>query len=162
MNVAHSLKQDILIYLSKNTFEKSEFKYIYEGFTQNLPEFKSKKYYQKIYHLIREFEELNLLEIDKSGCTYKYSTNADQKTFLSLLEQSYDKNALQKQLLVDYHQKNSELHKIKAELEIFNKYLLLYPKIQEKIASFMNERDYKLLKLESELLAIDIILENIS
>ena len=66
------------------------------------------------------------------------------------------------QLLVDYHQKNSELHKIKAELEIVNKYLLLYPKIQEKIASFMNERDYKLLKLESELLAIDIILENIS
>ena len=162
MKVTPSLKQNILIYLSRNAFEKSEFKYIYEGFIQIFPEFKSKKHYQKIYQMIRELGELQLLKIDKSGCTYKYSTNADRKKFLGLLELSYDKSALQKQLLVDYHQKNSELHKIKAELEIFNKYLLLYPKIQEKIASFMKERDHKLLTLESELLAIDIIFENIS
>ncbi len=47
-------------------------------------------------------------------------------------------------------------------LSCTEKYLLLYPKIQEKIASFMKERDHKLLTLESELLAIDIIFENIS
>lgn len=162
MNATHSLKQDILIYLSKNTFEKSEFKCIYDGFIQNFPEFKSKKFYQKIYHLIRELGELHLLKIDKSGCNYKYSTNADRKIFLSLLDQSYDKNALQKRLLSDYHQTNLELYKTKAELEIFKKYLSLYPKIHERIASFMTQRNHKLLKLESELLAIDIILESIS
>ncbi|MFN4052641.1 MAG: hypothetical protein ACK4HS_11745 [Acinetobacter junii] len=161
MNVTHTLKQEIVKYLSKNTFKNSEFKHIYAGFVLNFPEFKSRKYYQKIYIIIRELGETHFINIDRSGCNFKYSTNSNQVEFLGNLDIIYDKDAVQKKLLVDYHQANSKVHKIKAELEIFDKYVALYPNIENKISSFTSERSKNLLKLESELSAIDIILNNI-
>lgn len=161
MNLSHRLKQDILNFLSDCAFEKSEFKEIYHGFIQQYSEYRSKKYYPKIYQTIRELEELKIFFIDRSGCTYKYSMIRNNQISLNLIDDIYDKDSLQKQLLSDYHKVNSEVHKVQAELEIFNKYVSLYPKIEEKISSFTTERNQNLLRLESKLSAIDIILENI-
>lgn len=161
MNITFRLKQNLLKYLSENTFENSEFKYIYGGFIQFFPEFKLKKYYQKIYIIIRELGESDLIIIDRSGCTFKYSTNRNRRNFIDHLEIIYDKDSVQKKLLFDYHQANSKVHKIKAELEIFHKYVALYPNIKNKISTFTSERNKNLLRLESELSAIDIILNNI-
>jgi hypothetical protein len=161
MNESLKLKQNILSFLSDHTFEKSQFKQIYHSFIQFFPEFRSKKYYQKIYQIIRELEQYRVFEVDRSSCTYKYSTIGNRQILLNLIHNTEDKDSLQKQLLSDYHRANSKLHKIKAELEIFNKYMSLYPKIKEKISIFTTERNQLLLMLESELSAIDIILENI-
>lgn len=161
MNVTYRLKQDILKYLSENTFEGSEFRYIYGGFIQCFPEFKSKKYYQKIYLIIRELCDSSLIVVDRSGCTFKYSTNKVQRNFLEHLDIIHSKDSVQKKLLSDYHQTNSKVHKIKAELETFHKYVALYPNIKNKVSTFTSERNKKLLRLESELIAIDIILNNI-
>lgn len=161
MNVTHTLKQEIVKYLCENTFKNSEFKHIYAGFVLSFPEFKSKKYYQKIYIIIRELSETRFISIDRTGCNFKYSTNSNQMEFLGNLDIIYDKDSVQKKLLVDYHQANSKVHKLRAELEIFDKYVALYPNIENKISSFTSERSENLLKLESELSAIDIILNNI-
>lgn len=161
MNVTNNLKQDIVKYLSNNAFKNSEFKHIYAGFVQNFPEFKSRKHYQKIYIIVRELGETRFIHIERSGCNFKYSTNSNQMDFLGNLDIIYDKDSVKKKLLVDYHQANSKVHKIKAELEIFDKYVALYPNIQNKISSFTSERCKNLLKLESEMSAIDIILNNI-
>ena len=161
MNVTHTLKQEIIKYLCENTFKNREFKHIYAGFVLNFPEFKSKKYYQKIYIIIRELGETPFISIDRSGCNFKYSTNSNQMDFLGNLDIIYNKDSVQKKLLVDYHQANSKVHKLKAELETFDKYVALYPNIENRISSFTSERSKKLLKLESELSAIDIILNNI-
>lgn len=161
MNPTLRLKQDILSFLSDQTFNKSEFKQIYQGFTQQYSEYGSKRYYQKIYQTIRELENVKCLVVDRSGCTYRYSTIANPRILLEMLGNNYDKDSVQRQLLSDYHKANSMVHKIKAELEIFNKYVSLYPKIEGKISSFTTERNQNLLRLESELSAIDIILENI-
>lgn len=161
MNITHRLKQEILKYLSENNFEKCEFKHIHKGFIQCFPEFQSKKYYPKIYIIIRNLAESNFIFIDRTGCTFKYSTNRNQRNILDHLDIIYDKDSLKKKLLFDYHQTNSKLHKIKVELETFDKYLVLYPNIKSKISTFTSERSNNLLKLESELSAIDIILNNI-
>lgn len=161
MNLTHTLKQDIVKYLSENTFENSEFKHIYTGFVINFPKFKSRKYYQKIYIIVRALGDAHLIKIDRTGCNFKYSTNSDHGNLLSHFDIIYDKDSVQRKLLVDYHQANSKAHKIKAELEIFHKYVTLYPNIENKISSFTSERCKNLLKLESELSAIDIILNNI-
>ncbi|VXA86985.1 conserved hypothetical protein [Acinetobacter sp. 8I-beige] len=161
MHDTHTLKQKIIKYLCENTFKNSEFKHIYAGFVLNFPEFKSKKFYQKIYIIIRELGETPFMSIDRSGCNFKYSTNSNQMDFLGNLDNIFDKDAVQKKLLVDYHQANSKVHKLKAELETFDKYVALYPDIENRISSFTSERSKKLLKLESELSAIDIILNNI-
>lgn len=160
MNITLRLKQEILKYLAENNFEKCEFKHIHKGFIQCFPEFKSKKFYPKIYIIIRELADSNLMCIDRTGCTFKYSTR-NQRNILNQLEISYDKDAMKKKLLFDYHQTNSKVHKIKVELETFDKYLVLYPNIKGKISAFTSERSNNLLKLESELSAIDIILNNI-
>jgi len=161
MNIIYRLKQDLLKYLSENVFDNSEFKQIHTGFIQCFPEFKSRKYYQKIYLIIRELGESHLIIIDRSGCNFKYSTNTKQSNFLDHIDINYDKESVQKKLLLDYHQANSKVHKIKAELEIFHKYVALYPNIKSKISTFTSERTKNLLRLESELSAIDIILNNI-
>lgn len=161
MNPTLRLKQDILKFLSNQNFDKSEFKQIYQSFTLQYSEYESKKYYQKIYQIIRELGNLKCLIVDQSGCTYRYSTIVNSQIILEMLGSNYDKDSVQRRLLSDYHKANSKLHKIKAELEIFNKYVSLYPKIEGKISTFTNERTRNLLKLESELSAIDIILENI-
>jgi len=161
MNITFRLKQDLLKYLSENTFQNSEFKDIYGGFIHCFPEFKSKKYYQKIYLIVRELGESHIMIIDRSGCTFKYSTNRDRKNFIAHSDIIYDKDSVQKKLLFDYHQANCKVHKIKAELETFHKYVALYPNIKNKVLTFTSDRDKKLLRLESELTAIDIILNNI-
>ena len=161
MNASIKLKKDILRFLSDSSFKESEFKQIYHSFIKNFPEFSSRKNYQKIYQIIRELEHCQVVEVDRSSCNYKYSMIGDRQILLNLIESIEDNITLQTHLLHDYDRANSKLHKIKAELEIFNKYMSHYPKIKEKISIFTTERNQRLLLLESELSAIDIILENI-
>ena len=147
MNVTQNLKQEIIKYLSKNIFKNSEFKHLYGGFVLNFPEFKSKKYYQKIYIIIRELGETRFLSIDRSGCNFKYSTNSNQLDFLGNLDIIYDKDSVQKKLLIDYHQANSKVHKLKAELEI----RLLHDKIDHMVVH-QNKRLLEIQEIQTDYL----------
>lgn len=159
MNSSHRLKQDVLKFLSNQEFNKCEFKDIRNGFVQVHPEFSAKKYYAKIYQIIRELEKNNLFIIDKNGYTYKYSSIENQNLYLDIIGSSVDEEVVKQQLLSDFQRLNSRVHRINAEIEIFDKYINLYPKIKDRIFKLTMERKQVQLKLQSELSAIEIIMK---
>ena len=161
MNTSNRLKQNFFKFLSNQEFNKCEFKDIRNSFIHDYPEFSSKKYYAKIYQILRELEKNSLFLIDKNGCTYKYSSIENQKKHLEMVYGFDEENALKQQLLMDFHKVNCRVHRINAEIEAFDKYINLYPKIQVKISSLKSERKQVLFKLQSELSAIGIIMKYI-
>lgn len=161
MNSSYRLKQDVLRFLSNQEFKKCEFKDIRNGFVQVYPEFSAKKYYAKIYQIIRELEKNNLFIIDRNRCIYKYSSIENQNLYLEIVGSSIEEETVKQQLLLDFHRVNSRVHRIDAEIEVFDKYINLYPKIKDRISKLMAERKQVKLKLQSELSAIEIIMNNI-
>lgn len=161
MNYSSRLKQDVLRFLSNREFYNCEFKDIRNGFVEIHPEFSAKRYYAKIYQIIRELEKENLFKIDRNSYIYKYSSVENQKFYTALAHGLDENNALKQQLIMDFHKVNSRIHQIKAEIEVFDKYINLYPKIKHKISNLKNERQQILLKLQSEVSVIDNIMKYI-
>ena len=75
MNINHQLKFSFLDFLSNQTFFNSEFKKIRAEFIKYSPEYEPKRFYSKIYIIFRELVSQNLILMDTSNCTYKYSSN---------------------------------------------------------------------------------------
>jgi hypothetical protein len=147
--------------LSGQIFENCEFKEIHKAFILNYPEFKMKKYYGKIYQEVRELENYKLFIIDRTTNTYKYTSVVNTTKFEKLIDSLEEFEIVKNQLVSDYHQAQTEVHQIKSELNVFNKYIKLYPNIKSKISILAGERKSDLIRLESELSALDLIIQNI-
>ena len=158
MSFSQEVQPILLKFLSSQDFDKAEFKDIYYAFINNHPQFKPKKYYSKIYKTVRDLEYLNAIRIDKSFCTFKYSTINDKNLYLDLTQNSFF--SVKKQLFIEYNRIGLEIHKMKCESEIFDKYILLYPSIKEKLSNFLVERQEHLLRLEFESSTLNIIMNN--
>ena len=74
MNINHQLKFIFLDFLSNQTFFNSEFKNIRAEFIKYSPEYEPIRFYSKIYIIFRELVSQNLILMDTSNCTYKYSS----------------------------------------------------------------------------------------
>lgn len=80
-----SLKTVLFDFLSNRTFSGYEFKDLRTLFISQHPAFSAKKYYAKIYQIIRELASIKLILIDSRSCTYKYSSNYERKDILDLI-----------------------------------------------------------------------------
>ena len=69
MYVNQSLKSCLVKFLATTAFKAKEFKDIRKMFIEAYPEFKAKKFYQKIYQTVRELQEYGFISVDNSTCT---------------------------------------------------------------------------------------------
>jgi len=73
MCINQSLKGYLFKFLATIAFKAKEFNDIRKMFIEAYPEFKAKKFYQKIYQIVRELQESGFIAVDTSTCTYKYT-----------------------------------------------------------------------------------------
>lgn len=157
------LRLQLLTFLSDHSFERSEFKIIHSTFVMLYPEFKSKKkYYAKIYQAVRELEAEMLFVIDRTTCTYKYTSISNREKFSQLINNLIGTDSVKNQLLMDYQNVKSEAQKIKSELAAFYKYIKQYPILKNKLTKPALDRRNNLIRLESELTVLNIIIQQIS
>ena len=117
-------------FVSNTAFSNFEFKDLLHAFTTINPKYKSGKFYQKIYRIVRKLGEEKLIFIDKTTCNYRYSSlmkKQNQCTKSRLCKRPYYKTTLDSNLLVQNKLKSSivdsveklrsDLMKIEADLQ---------------------------------------------
>ena len=85
MQDTHQLKNCLFGFLSNMSFTSYEFKDLRQSFIQNHPEFSAKKYYSKIYLIIRELGESGMILVDRKNCTYRYTSNYSKEEILNFV-----------------------------------------------------------------------------
>lgn len=151
MSINQNPKYHLIVFLSKIQFSSYEFKDIRNHFVESYPEFSSKKYYSKIYQVIRELVAYGLIDMDDRTCTYKYSSNYNYDELLHIIPVSNIEKDLKKQLIEDFIDINEKVLKLTSEISAYNKYINLYPIIKDKIINCLEIRQRDLLEFETEL-----------
>ena len=155
MFVNQTLKSCLVKFLSTKAFKAKEFKDIRKMFIEAYPEFKGKKFYQKIYQTIRELQECGFIAVDNSTCTYKYTSVYRSSDLLNYLANKNTSLSIQEQLYQDYNRLEAELDKVELEIEILDKYMCLYPIIIDKISRCLLDAQMYLKSLRSEISVLD-------
>ena len=158
MQDTHQLKNCLFGFLSNMSFTSYEFKDLRLSFIHCYPEFSSKKYYSKIYLIIRELTNFGMILVDRKGCTYKYTSNYSKAEILSFI--SFDTSASIRQILLLEH--NNVLDNIELldnEINAYYSYSEKFPIILDAINILINKKKKELIILRAELNALKNILE---
>lgn len=158
MNINHQLKFSFLDFLSNQTFFNSEFKNIRAEFIKYSPEYEPKRFYSKIYIIFRELVSQNLIFMDTSNCTYKYSSNYSKKDICDLISQLKSLE-VENCLSMEYTRVNENISDLFQELSIYKKYLIKFPKCSELINRFIDQKESEIHLLSYELKALRNLLE---
>lgn len=158
MNINHQLKFIFLDFLSNQTFFNSEFKKIRAEFIKYSPEYEPKRFYSKIYIIFRELVSQNLILMDTSNCTYKYSSNYSKKDICDLITQLKSLE-VENCLSMEYIRVNENISDLFQELSIYKKYLIKFPKCSELINRFIDQKESEIHLLSYELKALRNLLE---
>ena len=162
MYVNQSLKSCLVKFLATTSFKAKEFKDIRKMFIDVYPEFKAKKFYQKIYQTVRELQECGFISVDNSTCTYKYTSVYRSSDLLDYLANETSSSSLHEQLYQDYTRLEEEVDKVKLEIEILAKYMRLYPIIVDKISCCVLDTQMYLKRLQSEIIVLNKLIDCIS
>lgn len=158
MSINHQLKNCLFNFLSNKTFTSYEFKDLRVTFINCYPEFSSKRYYAKIYQLIRELASAGLILIDSRNCTYKYSSNysKDELSELILPDQI---SQIQNSLNIEQNRVIKSMEIVNTELSIYQLYLAKFPALTEVIIGFINKKEKEMNFLQCELNALKTLIE---
>lgn len=156
------LKQDFINFLETVRFQENEFKDIRSMFIEAHPQFESKKFYAKIHNIVRELHEAGLIYVDKSTCTYKYTSRYSRGDLINYLMNESDSYSTQKQLPQNQVQLEEEVAKVNLKLEILLKYIRLYPLIVDKISHLATDTQSDLKNLHSEIRGLNDLVERLS
>ncbi|WP_228278651.1 hypothetical protein [Acinetobacter indicus] len=148
--------------MATTSFKAKEFKDIRKMFIEAYPEFKAKKYYQKIYQTFRELQECGFISVDNSTCTYKYTSVYRSSDLLDYLLNETTSSSIQEQLYQDYTRLEEEVEKVKLEIDILAKYMRLYPIIVDKISRCVLDAKMYLKSLQSEITVLNKLIACIS
>ena len=156
MSINHQLKNSLFDFLSDIAFSGYEFKDLRNLFITSYPEFSSKKYYAKIYQIIRELSSIGLILIDNRTCTYKYSSNYSR---MDLLDMSKSNRNIKIHLSFESDRVDTEISKINNELFIYQCYLQRFPSLSEIIHNLTNKKESEIALLKCERTAIKNMIE---
>ena len=159
MSTNHQLKNCLFDFLSNRTFSGYEFKDLRTLFISQHPEFSARKYYAKIYQLIRELASLNLILIDSRSCTYKYSSNYEHIDILDLIDMNKFNSDIKSDLALESDRVISEIKNINNELSIYLSYLQRFPTLSEIIRNLVKIKEKEIGLLKCELNAIKNMIE---
>ena len=159
MSTNHQLKNCLFDFLSNRTFSGYEFKDLRTLFISQYPEFSAKKYYAKIYQIIRELASVNLILIDSRSCTYKYSSNYQSIDILDLIAMNEFISDIKTDLALESDRVISEIKKINNELSIYQSYLQRFPTLSEIIRNLVKIKEKEIGLLNCELIAIKNMIE---
>lgn len=159
MSTNHQLKNCLFDFLSNRTFSGYEFKDLRTLFINQYPEFSAKKYYAKIYQIIRELALINLILIDSRSCTYKYSSNYERIDILDLIAINEFNCDIKTDLAFESDRVISEIKKINNELSIYQSYLQRFPSHSEIIRNLVKTKEKEIGLLKCELTAIKNMIE---
>ncbi|MGQ1231200.1 hypothetical protein ACT4Y7_13615 [Acinetobacter baumannii] len=160
MSTNHQLKNCLFEFLSNRTFSGYEFKDLRMLFITNYPEFSSKKYYAKIYNVIRELASLALILIDMRTCTYKYTSNYERANLHYLIQVESIEQILVS-LKKEYEKVQNEIMEAKNRVSIYQKYLARFPILSEVISQKIEEMTLNLNLLYSEKKALETLIDEI-
>lgn len=162
MYINQSLKNCLVEFLATTGFKAKEFKDIRKMFIEAYPEFKAKKFYQKIYQTVRELQECGFISVDNSTCTYKYTSAYRSSDLLDYLANQTISSSVQEQLYQDYTRLEEEVEKVKLEIDILAKYMRLYPIIVDKISRCVLDAKMYLKSLQSEITVLNKLIACVS
>ena len=162
MCINQSLKGYLVKFLATIAFKAKEFKDIRKMFIEAYPEFKAKKFYQKIYQIVRELQECGFIAVDTSTCTYKYTSLYRYSDLLNYLANQTASSSIHKQLYENYTRLGEEVDNVKLEIEILAKYMRLYPIIVDKISDCVDDAQMYLKSLQSEIRVLERLIACIS
>lgn len=158
MQDTHQLKNCLFGFLSNMSFTSYEFKDLRQSFIQNYPEFSAKKYYSKIYLIIRELGESGMILVDRKNCTYRYTSNYSKEEILNFALP--DTNELiQQNLLIEHHSVLAHIELLDNEICAYYLYSGQFPVIADAIDKLINKKKKELILLKAKLNAIKNILE---
>lgn len=159
MSTNHQLKNCLFDFLSNRTFSGYEFKDLRTLFISQHPEFSAKKYYSKIYQIIRQLASMRLILIDSRSCTYKYSSNYQSIDILDLIAMNEFISDIKTDLALESDRVITEIKKINNELSIYQRYLQRFPTLSEIIHNLINKKESEISLLKCELTAIKNMIE---
>jgi hypothetical protein len=159
MSTNHQLKNCLFDFLSNRTFSGYEFKDLRTLFISQYPEFSAKKYYAKIYQIIRELASINLILIDSRSCTYKYSSNYEHIDILDLIAVNEFNSNIKTDLALESDRVINEIKKITNELSIYQRYLQRFPTLSEIVQNLVKIKEKEIGLLKCELTAIKNMIE---
>lgn len=159
MSTNHQLKNCLFDFLSNRTFTGYEFKDLRTLFINHYPEFSAKKYYAKIYQIIRELATIGLILIDSRTCTYKYSSNYERIELLNLITINESNNDIKMSLALENDRVLAEITRISNELFIYQRYLKQFPSLSEIINDFIKVKKKEIYLLKCELVAVKNMIE---
>lgn len=158
MQDTHQLKNCLFGFLSNMSFTSYEFKDLRQSFIQNHPEFSAKKYYSKIYLIIRELGESGMILVDRKNCTYRYTSNYSKEEILNF--SSLDTNELiRKNLLIEHNNVLDNIELLHNEINAYYSYSGKFPIISDAIGTLIKNKKKELILLRAELNALKNILE---
>lgn len=138
-----SLENEITICMSKfvsNTaFTNFEFKDLLHAFITINPKYRSNKFYQKIYRVVRKLEDEKLIIIDKKTCNYRYTSLMKKQNLCT-------KSRLNK----------NKGHSCKTK---FDSNLLVQDRLKSSIIDSVEKLRLDIIKLESELQKLKVLVE---
>lgn len=160
MSTNHQLKNCLFDFLSNRTFSGYEFKDLRTLFISNYPEFSAKKYYAKIYQMIRELASTGLILIDMRTCTYKYTSNYEKFN----LHQIFELESME-QVIISLKKESekvqSQIIEAKNQVFIYQKYLTKFPILTEVISQKIEEMESNINLLYSEKKALESLIDEI-
>lgn len=159
MSTNHQLKNCLFDFLSNRTFTGYEFKDLRTLFINHYPEFSAKKYYAKIYQIIRELATIGLILIDSRTCTYKYSSNYERIELLNLITINESNNDIKMSLALENDRVLAEITRISNELFIYQRYLKQFPSLSEIINDLIKVKKKEIYLLKCELVAVKNMIE---
>lgn len=159
MSTNHQLKNCLFDFLSNRTFTGYEFKDLRTLFINHYPEFSAKKYYAKIYQIIRELATIGLILIDSRTCTYKYSSNYERIELLSLISINESNSDIKMSLALENDRVLAEITRISNELSIYQRYLKQFPLLSEIIHDLIKVKKKEICLLKCELVAVKNMIE---
>lgn len=157
MSTNHQLKNCLFDFLSDRVFSGYEFKDLRALFISHYPEFATKKYYGKIYQVIRELANLGFISIDSSNCTYKYSSNYLKNELLDLLDDEI--TTVKTVLNTEHSQVMDRLSSLQYELCIYRGYLKKFPALQSLIFDHIAKIESQVKLLNYELKVLETLLK---
>lgn len=158
MQDTHQLKNCLFGFLSNMSFTSYEFKDLRQSFIQYYPEFSAKKYYSKIYLIIRELGESGMILVDRKNCTYRYTSNYSKEEILNF--SSLDTNELiRKNLLIEHNNVLDNIELLHNEINAYYSYSGKFPIISDAIGTLIKNKKKELILLRAELNALKNILD---
>lgn len=158
MDINYQLKYSFLDFLSNQTFSNSEIKKIRAEFIKYYPGYEPKRFYTKIYMIIRDLVSKNLILMDTSTCTYKYSSNYSKKDICDLIMKQKSLE-IENCFSMEYARVNENISDLFQELRIYEMYLDKFPMFSELINRFIDQKELEIRLLSYELKALKNLLE---